>query len=185
MNFWVVVGIIIAGIWLLANKTLEHLADIKKRNLERKKIQFEQKELFIKYKQEVKESLDTLLKEKSQGFPCLANAIADYYENFDKIFAIYLETKPRPAFVQAEKIKEIAKEKKLFKKEFLTTKYIIEYYENLFPWLREYVGFSSDELIEAIYSENISEEDPVSFYITQSEFKNLSVTERNQRVCIR
>ena len=181
MNFWVVVGIIIAGIWLLANKTLEHLADIKKRNLEREKIQFEQKELFIKYKQEVKESLDTLLKEKSQGFPWLANAIADYYENFDKIFAIYLETKPRPAFVQAERIKEIAKEKKLFKKEFLTTKYIIEYYENLFPWLREYVGFSSDELIEAIYSENISEEDPVSFYITQSEFKNLSVTERNQR----
>lgn len=187
MNFWIIVGII-AGIWLLFNWTLEYLGRIKSRKLdtekailEQQKIQFEQRELFIKYKQEVKESLDTLLKEKSQGFPWLANAIADYYENYDKIFAKYLETKTRPAIVQAERIKEIAKEKKLFKKEFLTTKYIIEYYENLFPWLREYVGFSSDELIEAIYSENISEEDPVSFYITQSEFKNLSVTERNQR----
>ncbi len=65
---------------------------------------------------------------------------------------------------------------------FLTAKYIIEYYESLFPWLREYVGFNSDELIKAIYKDNISEEeDPVSFYITKSEFENLSVTERNQR----
>ena len=80
------------------------------------------------------------------------------------------------------KILEIAKEKKLYKKEFQTTKYIIEYYEALFPWLREYVGFNSDELIKSIYLEsNSEEEDPVSFYITKSEFENLSVTERNQR----
>ncbi len=86
MNFWIVLGIIIAGIWLLVNNTLEHLADIKKRKLEKEKAileqqktQLEERELFIKYKQEVKESLDTLLKEKTQGFPWLATAISDYY----------------------------------------------------------------------------------------------------------
>ena len=96
MNFWTTVGVI-AGIWLMVSWTLEYLGRIKSRKLdteqailEQQKIQFEQRELFIQYKQEVKESLDTLLKEKSQGFPWLANAIADYYENYDKIFAKYL-----------------------------------------------------------------------------------------------
>ena len=85
-----------------------------KRN-EVKKLEIAQKKLFLEYKQEVNESLNTLLNEKSKGFPWLASAIADYYENYDNIFAKYLETKKRPAVVQAERIKEIAKEKKLFK----------------------------------------------------------------------
>ena len=183
-----VVGIIYIT-WLFLNTTLKLIVSLKRTKLEKdqtilasQKNQFEQKEIFIKYKQEVKESLDKLLIEKSEGFPWLASAIADYYENFDKIFAEYLETKPRPAFIQAERIRNIAKEKKIFKKEFLIGKYIIEYYETLFPWLREYVGFNSDELIKSVYKESISEEqDPVSFYITKSEFDNLSVCERNQR----
>ncbi len=95
--------------------------------------------------------MEILLKEKANGFPWLANAIADYHEHFDKIFAEYLETKSRPAWVQADRIKKIAEEKKLFKKEYLTAKYIISYYESLFPWLREYVGFNSDELLQSIY----------------------------------
>ncbi|MGD0583759.1 MAG: restriction endonuclease [Bacteroidales bacterium] len=188
MEVWIIIGIIFGTLILFAN-ILDRIGNIKKRNAEKEQailaqqqLVFDEKVLFAQYKQEVKESLDTLQKEKTQGFPWLATAIADYYENYDKIFAKYLESKKRPAFVQAEKIKEIAKEKKLFKREFLTTKYIIDYYETLFPWLREYVGFNSDELIKSIYKENLSEEeDPVSFYITKSEFENLSVTERNQR----
>lgn len=162
-----------------------------KLQIEQQKLHFEQqqglqlqqhKDLLSLYKSEQIHALDTLLKEKSQGFPWLATAIADYYANYDRIFASYLETKPRPAFVQAKRIREIASEKKCFKKEFLTTKYIINYYETLFPWLREYVGFNSDELIASIYQESQpEEEDPVSFYTTKAEFKNLSVTERNQK----
>lgn len=195
MTIWILSGII-GGIWLLCNATIQLIDNIKKKKLnietailEQKKIELEkieldlqEKELFKKYKEDVKKSLDILLKEKSQGFPWIATAIADYYENYDKIFANYLVNKKRPAFVQAEKIKEIAKEKKLFKKEFLITKYIIEYYETLFPWLREYVGINSEELIQSIYLENhLEENDPVSFYITKSEFETLSVTERNQK----
>jgi hypothetical protein len=188
MTFWIVVGII-AGIWLLANITLQLLNNLKEKSVEKQKtilaklkLQSDQKEIFLKFKEEVSRSLETLSKEKSQGFPWLATAIADYYENFDKIFATYLETKPRPAFAQAARIREIAEEKKLFKKEYHISKYIIEYYEKLFPWLREYVGFNSDELIKSIYSEHYSEEeDPVSFYVPKAEFDNLSVTERNQK----
>jgi len=188
MTIWVIIGGGL-GIWFIINITLILFNNQKETQLKREKvileskqIEFEQRELFKKYKEEVRVSLDALIKEKAQGFPWLSTAIADYYENYDKIFADYLTTKKHPAYVQAEKIKEIAKEKKLFKKEFLTTKYIIDYYETLFPWLKEYVGFNSEDLIKSIYLENISEEnDPVSFYITKAEFENLSVTERNQR----
>jgi hypothetical protein len=188
MDFWIIVGIIFVT-WMFLNATLHLIANIKKKKsdtehaiLEQQRVKFEEKELFEEYKIEVKNSLDCLLKEKTQGFPWLATAIADYHENYDRIFAQYLATKKRPAIAQAERIREIAREKKLFKKEFQITKYIIEYYETLFPWLREYVGFNSDELIKSIYKEDLSEEeDPVSFYMTKSEFENLSVTERNQR----
>jgi hypothetical protein len=189
MTTWIIIGIL-GACWFMGNYTLQLIDNIRKKKLDKEqailshqKLQFDEKELFIKYKTEVKESLDILLKEKTQGFPWLATAIADYYENYDKIFADYLRTKKRPAIVQAERIKEIAKEKKLFKKEFQTTKYIIEYYETLFPWLREYVGFNSDELIKSIYKESHSEEeDPVYFYVPESRNnEKLSVTERNQR----
>jgi hypothetical protein len=188
VTFWIIVGIALS-IWVLLNTTLAHYNSIQKKKLdiknsilETKRVEFEQRELFIKYKEDVKESLNTIVREESIGFPWLATAIADYYENYDKIFATYLEQKKRPAFVQAERIKEIGREKKIFKKEFQVTKYIIEYYEALFPWLREYVGFNSDELIKSIYSErSVEENDPVSFYITKSEFESLSVTERNQK----
>jgi hypothetical protein len=208
MTIWIIAGFIF-GVWLLLITTLKLIDNIKSKRLdlinarhreneskfhenirlERISNEEKQRELelrlnnrYTKYKEEVKLSLETLLQEKSQGFPWLATAIADYYENYDKIFAKYLASKSRPAIVQSEKIKEIALEKKHFKKEFLTTKYIINYYESLFPWLRDYVGFNSDELIQSIYTENSStESDPVTFYVTQSEFQNLSVSERNQK----
>lgn len=188
MTLLIVIGIIYVG-WLLLNGTLKLIEQIKKQNadkeysvLNQQKVALEEKRIFIEYKKEVKASLETLQTEKAKGFPWLSTAISDYYENYDLIFAKYLETKSRPALVQAERIKEIAKEKKLFKKEYLMSKYIIGYYESLFPWLQEYVGFNSEELIKSIHNETTTEEkDPVSFYITNSEFENLSVSERNQR----
>jgi hypothetical protein len=185
--FFIAASIII--VWGLVNGTMEKLKKLKVIRYEKQKLilrqqelKFEERELFHKYKEEVIASLDTLIKEKAQGFPWLATAISDYHEYYDKIFAKYLESKKRPALVKAEEIKRIALEKKLFKKEFLISKYIIKYYEDLFPWLREYVGFNSDELIKSVHTEPQGEEaDPVSFYISQSEFLNLSVSERNQK----
>lgn len=174
-----ILGTLIIGhlIEKLISKKLEN----KQLLLEKQRIEFEERVLFKKYKDEVHELYNSIFKEKTIGFPWLSTALADIYENYDLIFANYLETKARPAYAQARNVKEIAKEKKLFKKEAQVAKYIIEYYESLFPWLQEYVGFNSDELIKSVYSENYIEEDPVAFYITKSEYENLSVTERNQR----
>ncbi len=137
------------------------------------------KELPIK----IEEDIQKIISEKEIGFPWLAKAISDYYENLDNIYASYLERKNRPALKQAERIKEITKEKALFKKEYLIMKYTIKYYESLFPWLSEYIGINSDQLLEALYSEKELEEneDPVLNYIQKGEYLKLNQTERNQK----
>lgn len=132
---------------------------------------------------QIEKDIQKIISEKEIGFPWLANAIADYYENLDNIYSSYLERKKRPAIIQAERIKEISKEKTLFKKEYLIMKYTIKYYEGLFPWLSEYVGINSDALIEALHSEKRTSEneDPVLNYIQRGEYLNLNVSERNQK----
>ncbi|CAN5242933.1 hypothetical protein BH23BAC2_BH23BAC2_18130 [soil metagenome] len=99
-----------------------------------KQLEIENLEALAKYKGVVALSIDKLLEEKTSGFPWLATAISDYIENYDLIFANYLQNKKWPSFKKAEEIKRIASEKKEFKKQFLISKYIIEYYESLFPW---------------------------------------------------
>jgi predicted nuclease with TOPRIM domain len=131
----------------------------------------------------IEADIQKIIEEKEIGFPWLANALSSFYENIDNIYASYLERKTRPALKQAERIREIAKEKAFFKKEFTIMKYTVKYYESLFPWLSEYIGINSDELIEALYSEKTkdSTEDPVLHYIPKGEFNKLSVSERNQK----
>jgi hypothetical protein len=124
-----------------------------------------------------------IISEKSKGFPWVAEAISDYFELKDKENATYLVNKNRPAKVAAEKIRELSKEKKFFKKEFLISKYFIKYYESLFPWITEYVGDNFDDLIENIKNEkeNDEEKDPVLRFVPESESKRLSSIERNQK----
>lgn len=138
-----------------------------------------------KYEQLKKDSHDQLFKlidQSSIGYPFLAEGIADYYFNQDMFFANYLENKPRPAYKQAEKIKEIAAQKKEFKKEFLTAKYLLNYYEKLFPWLTEYVGYEALDILRDLKkTENTDDLDPVLKYVPKGEYEKLSTTERNQK----
>jgi restriction endonuclease len=131
----------------------------------------------------VESDIQKIIKEKEVGFPWLADALSTFYENIDNIYASYLERKTRPALKQAERIREFAREKAFFKKEFTIMKYTLKYYESLFPWLSEYIGINSDELIKELYSEKIDEQakDPVLYYIQRGEFNSLNTTERNQK----
>jgi hypothetical protein len=87
METWQVVltGVII---WFFIAFILGHWRNVQKSRADRaqailatRQVEFEQRELFIKYKAEVEKSLQSLLKEKAVGFPWLSTAIADYYEN--------------------------------------------------------------------------------------------------------
>lgn len=132
----------------------------------------------------VERDVNRIIEEKTKGFPWLADAIAQYYELRDLKISEFLEKKLRPAVSSADRVREIAKEKRILEKQFRITRNLIKYYEALFPWLPEFVGEDLDELIEQVASKEEKEDtqdDPVRFYLTKGEYQNLSITERNQR----
>lgn len=132
----------------------------------------------------VEENVATMIREKTRGFPWLADAIAQYHEYRDGKIADFLKYKLRPAVASAERVREIAAEKRVLHRQLRVTRNLIRYYEALFPWLVDFVGEDVDELIEQASEQSKSREggnDPVRFYITAGEYKQLSTTERNQR----
>jgi hypothetical protein len=128
--------------------------------------------------------INKLIEEKTIGFPWLADTIAQYHELMDLKISEFLERKLKPALSSAERVREIAKEKRILEKQFRVTRNLIKYYEALFPWLPEFVGEDLDELIKSVTKKESQEsgrDDPVKFYLTTGEYEKLSVTERNQR----
>jgi hypothetical protein len=129
-------------------------------------------------------AIKKIVDEKTQGFPWLADAISQYFELRDLKIAEFLEKKLRPGLSSAERVKELAKEKREFQKKFIVTRNLIKYYESLFPWLPDFVGEDIDELLVQVTHQDRPDEeeiDPVRHYLAQGEYEKLSTTERNQR----
>lgn len=133
---------------------------------------------------EIESNIHKIVEEKTKGFPWLADAIAQYCQWRDLKIAEFLQHKLRPAIQSAERVREIAKEKRILEKKFRITRNLIRYYEALFPWLPEFIGEDVDYLIEQALTKKVNEDsqdDPVKFYLTEGEYKSLTITERNQR----
>lgn len=133
---------------------------------------------------ELEKNVDKIVAEKSMGFPWVAEVLSQYIEQVDLDIAKRLEHKRPRAPVEAKRIREIAKEKKLLKKELVITHNFVKYYESLFPWLTEYVGENLDDLIKQVTTneKKIDDEiDPVQAYMPQAEYNALSTIDRNQK----
>jgi len=131
------------------------------------------------------EAIEFIAKQKSTGFPWLANAYAEFYELKDLKDAEYLERKSHPAFKAAEKVRELSGKKRIAEYLYRLTKYQLIYYENLFPWLIEFKDENIDDAIIKIMErrnavEISPEEDPVRIWLTSAEYQNLSTCKRNQ-----
>lgn len=144
---------------------------------------FKKTEKTIESIKKIDNDLSKMINEKTRGFPWLSDAIAQYSEMRDIKIADFLEQKLRPAVASAERVREIAREKRVLEKKLRITRNLIKYYESLFPWLPEFVGEDLDDLIEQVTRKESADEedDPVRFYLTQSEYEKLSAQERNQR----
>lgn len=130
-----------------------------------------------------REEIKKLAKQKSMGFPWLAEAYADYFALKDGNLAEYLENKSHPAYTAAENVKIIKNEKKELVKENKIISYKINYFEKLFPWLSELIADDENEDIPVrIYdiSNNDDSEDKVKKYLTPEEYKKLPSVKRNQ-----
>jgi len=96
------------------------------------------------------EAIETLVQEKSQGFPWLAKAYDDYFRLHDLRLADYLEHKPHPALKAAEEVRQIAKERREAEQAARIADYLLDYCRHLAPWLDEYIGLEVEELDEII-----------------------------------
>jgi DUF2075 family protein len=134
-----------------------------------------------------KAAMETLAREKSKGFPWLAKAYADYFHLLDLRKARFLETKSHPALKAGQRVREIAAKRRDAEKLWRTLKYQLEYYEQLFPWLVDFMGEDLDELVRQLVEGRTEAEglpegeiDPARHWLTEAEYNNLTDIEKYQ-----
>lgn len=175
-----IAGLIALAVWA-SNLRTERQRLLDEKTAWSKKLETERKAI-----EDDREAVRTLAKEKSIGFPWLAQAYADYFELRDKKVAEYLQWKPHPARKAAEHVREQAAKRRQAERLWRVLKYQLEYYESLFPWLIDFKGEDLDDLIRQIVERGTEEAaveedaDPVSQWVTKAEYEKLTATERNQ-----
>lgn len=201
--FWIIVigGFIVWGIiaWLLERfSEASKYRELKPRldTLERKEREFQESaekiKLELKSKEEsleiakikAREDLEKIAKQKSMGFPWLAEAYADYFALRDKKIADQLKTKKHPALTASQAVSAIKKEKRELMKQNKVVEYKLNYLGKLFPWVSEIIADSEDEEIPVRLDDDSNEkdnEDRVRDYLTPEEYRNLPSVERNQK----
>lgn len=143
-----------------------------------------EKEKFAKEKADTYEHIEKITRQRSMGFPWLAEAYADYFALRDGKLADYLMHKRHPAYTAAEAVREIKKEKRELMKQNKVIVYKLHYLEKLFPWISELIAENEDEEIPVRVDGDAEEgenEDRVKDYLTPEEYRSLPSVERNQK----
>jgi len=93
----------------------KHELEVKNAELVKRQAEWEKKVKFDR------RTIEILAKEKSSGFPWLANAFADFYYLQKLKEADYLEHKSHPALVSAEKVRNITRERRVIEEKLRIT----------------------------------------------------------------
>jgi len=134
-------------------------------------------------------AVETLAEEKSEGFPWLAAAYADYFHLQAMREADLMERKRHPAPRSAERVRDIARQRRNVEKKLRIAQAIIKYYQELFPFLEEFLGDVDDEVLNSVLARQVEEAirdvadvgvDPVRVYLSEEEYGSLSTAEKNQ-----
>lgn len=137
--------------------------------------------------QKDKEEILKIAKQKSMGFPWLAEAYADYFALKDGELEKYLKDKKYPAYTASANVKIIKNEKRELTKTNKIITYKLNYFEKLFPWLLELIAENEDEEIPVRIDDdgtvdNVdNNEDRVKNFLTSEEYKSLPSVEKNQK----
>ena len=137
--------------------------------------------------QKDKEEILKIAKQKSMGFPWLAEAYADYFALKDGELEKYLKDKKYPAYTASASVKIIKNEKRELIKTNKIITYKLNYFEKLFPWLLELIAENEDEEIPVRIDDdgtidNVdNNEDRVKNFLTSEEYKSLPSVEKNQK----
>lgn len=114
--------------------------------------------------------------------PFLAKQFSDFMYVNDLLDANYLETKSRPAFTAAEKVREIAKQKRVLQEQCKLQEYQLNLYETAFPWLAEFKEISSEDLqqLASVDTAPDSEYSSLKKWLSPQEYQSLPSAERLQ-----
>lgn len=133
---------------------------------------------------ELAEGVEQLAKERQIGFPWLAKAYSDLWALQDSKLEFHLKNKKHPAVRASEVVKEHSRLRRAAQKEAKIAQYLVEYYENIAPFLvdfKEEVALPTEEdrRLLAEYSEE-ELQDEVTHYLSKEEYRKLPTEVRNQ-----
>jgi len=126
------------------------------------------------------------LREDSVLFPSLINQITEIDKMKDDFISDYYRYKKRPAVKASVEISDTKRKLREKNKEFSLAYNRVKLYESLAPWLVDYTDMSLDELLNSLKEERDLKKsynektDPVSLFISKSEYSALTVDERNE-----
>lgn len=164
--------------WLSGLIGKAHLRDLKRRQAE--------------WQQRVKadrEAIATLAEEKARGFPWLAEAYAAYFHLQAIREADAMQKKRHPAPRSAERLREVAQQRRNVEKRLRIAQGIIEYYQDMFPFLEDLLGDVDAQLLQQILAREVEGPirdvadvgvDPVRVYLSEEEYHSLTTAQKNQ-----
>lgn len=126
--------------------------------------------------------LDSILHAEHADTPYFAKQFADCLYLMDLKAASDLESKARPAFTAAEKVREISSQKRALQEQCKLLEYQLFLYESVFPWLSEFKEISADDLasVANIAAAPESEYSTLKNWLSPQEYQTLSETDRLQ-----
>ncbi|MDD5146052.1 MAG: hypothetical protein PHF44_04395, partial [Candidatus Pacebacteria bacterium] len=129
-------------------------------------------------------SIAQMAKERQIGFPWLAKAYEEFFELQDKNIVNFLVYKKHSAVSSSEVVKEALRLRRKAEKEKKIAQYLVEYYENVAPFLldlKEEIDIATEEEKELLKEYTEEEvQDETTHYLTKKEYRKLPSIERNQ-----
>lgn len=141
-----------------------------------------QKIEFGEEKEKMYSDIEKITRQRSMGFPWLAEAYADYFSLRDDHTIDYLLNKAHPARTAAETVREVKEEKRELLKQNRVLTYKLHYLEKILPWVSEIISDNEEEIpIHVDVDVTDNNEDRVRDFLTPEEYVSLPSIERNQR----
>lgn len=131
-----------------------------------------------------KEEFRQVTESLEQTYPWLAQQVADYWLTKDNSTASYLRHKSHPAVSAAQKVSEIAQEKRTLQKQCKMYEYQLDFLREALPWLDEYMTIEPNEAYRIARGQVASDEESYEKYknwLSPQEYATLSTAEKYQR----
>lgn len=141
----------------------------------------EKASLYDSYQNKKQEDLKKLFSDRKTAYPYVAALMSDYLTiDLFRLTKVALRGSYYDRTQKAPKIMEIRNETANLLKEAKQYEYQLKYLIEMFPELKDFLDFDDSVSLEYKHNNMPSYDDPIEQYISASEYKKLSPSQRNQ-----